>query len=461
MNLDAYALGMLSRPSTSLATCAVIAALFPITLRTQDRAPARNVVVLFSDDAGWADFGFQPYPSPHLAQRTPRIDSIAAEGARFTQAYMSGAVCSPSRAGLMTGRYQQRFGHETNIPPNYMAGGMDLGEKTVADRLGALDLHTGLVGKWHLGYPEPYQPNRRGWHWFHGLLQGSRSYFPIDEPSSHRVIQENGEALPEEGYVTDRFGDAAVRYIEEHAAEPFFLFVSFTAPHGPLQAKPEDLETIDDVEKEQRRKFCGLVVALDRAVGRVLDALDAHDLADDTFVVFTNDNGGQTQVGADNGPLRGRKGQLWEGGIRVPMAMRWPGRIAAGTVIDDPVISLDLLPTFVGALDQAVEPDWRLDGMDLGPLLGGELDALPPRALHWRTQGSGGPAAIRVGDDKLVVLRGEGGPSQHLFDLADDLGEASDLAAERPELVKQLASRLADWESELVEPRWGPGSGKR
>ena len=300
--------------SVSLATLLLGAALMGQDSRptSAPSAPRPNIVVLYSDDAGYADFGFQEAPAPELAKRTPHIDSIAKAGLRFTSAYMSGAVCSPSRAGLMTGRYQQRFGHERNIPPGYMQGGMSLREKTIADRLKARGYHTGLVGKWHLGYPADYHPNKRGFDWFYGLLQGSRPYVAMKKPTPHRVIQENGEATDEGGYVTDRFGDAAVRYLETRAKaespQPFFLFVSFTSPHGPLQAKAEDLETLKGIERPRRRRYAGLIKSLDDNVGKILAALDRLELAEDTLVVFTNDNGGQTQTGAVNTPLRGRKG---------------------------------------------------------------------------------------------------------------------------------------------------------
>lgn len=436
----------------------LLAALAPAQEGDAPSARRTNIVVLYSDDAGWSDFGFQPHADPTVAGRTPRIDSIAAGGARFEAAYMSGCVCSPSRAGLQTGRYQQRFGHETNIPAGYLGGGLELAERTLGDRLGALGYATGLVGKWHLGYPEPYQPNARGYAWFHGLLQGSRSYRPLAKPSAHRVIQENGVALPEAGYLTDRFGEAAARYIAERVDEPFFLFVSFTATHGPLQPTEEDLALLPAEIPTQRRKNLGLMIGLDRAVGRVLDALDEHGLGEDTLVVFTNDNGGQTQTGAVNAPLRGRKGQLYEGGIRVPMAIRWPGRIEPGTVISDPVIALDLTPTFLRVAGGAPDEAARLDGVDLLPRLTGRADRLAERRLYWRSQGSRGPIALREGDWKLVFERGVEGAGPQLYDLAADLGEEHDLAADDPERVQRLLAALATWEAELEEPRWGPGS---
>ena len=415
-----------------------------------------NIVVLFADDAGWADFGFQPDCDPEAARLTPRIDSIARAGVRFDAAYMTGCVCSPSRAGLMCGRYQQRFGHEMNLPPGYMKGGMDLDERTIADHLGRLGYATALVGKWHLGYPEPYQPNQRGFDWFYGLLQGSRSYRPLERATPHRVIQENGRALPEQGYVTDRFADAAVRFIEERRAKPFFLFVSFTATHSPLQPTDEDLARVPEIAAKKRRKNLGLLVGLDRAVGKVLDALDENGLTERTLVVFTNDNGGQTQSGARNGPLRGRKGLLFEGGVRVPMAMRWPGHIQPGLVIDAPVISLDLLPTFLAAAGAQAPKDAHLDGESLLALIEGHDAAFAERSLFWRSLGPDGPVAIRAGKWKLVHRRGKSDPGPFLFDLETDLSETHDLAAEHPELVAELSQRIAAWESELEEPRWGP-----
>lgn len=444
-----------------LALCLLLATLPLLSASAEEPVRRPNVVVLFSDDAGYADFGFQPDATADLAPLTPNIDSIAAAGVRFTNAYMSGCVCSPSRAGLMTGRYQGRFGHEHNIPPGYMDGGMDLEHETVADRLQALGYATGLVGKWHLGYPEPYQPNQRGFQWFHGLLQGARRYFPLENPSPHQVIQENGVALPEEGYVTDRFGDAAVRFIEEHRAEPFFLFVSFTAPHGPLQAKPEDLALLEHIEAKKRRRYAGLVKSLDDNVGKVLEALKRTDLEQDTLLVFTNDNGGQTSTGAINTPLRGRKGMLLEGGIRVPMCLRWPGVVSAGSVIDDPIISLDLLPTFVHAAGGETPDTWALDGIDMGPRLRGETKALAPRPFFWRQFGSGGEIAMRLGSLKLRLDRRESTVVPELYDLSKDIGEATNLAEESPEVIELLTVMLDHWEQQLEQPRWRRDAGRK
>lgn len=420
----------------------------------QPADPRPSIIVLLSDDAGFADFGFQPECAADCRKLTPRIDSIATAGARFTDACATGAVCSPTRAGMLTGRYQQRFGHERNIPAGSMSAGLDPAERTLGDRLGALGLATGYVGKWHLGYADEFHPNRRGFAHFHGLLQGSRPYGPIGRDAPHQVLQVNGTPQPEAGYVTDRFGDAAAAFVKQHAKEPFVLFVSFTATHGPLQPLAADLATVPESVPAQRRKNLGLLVGLDRAVGTILDAVDAAGIRDRTFVVFTNDNGGQVQTGADNGPLRGAKGSLYEGGIRVPLAMRWPQRIRPGSVVTTPVALFDLLPTFVAAVGARVEAEWRLDGRDLLPLFAADKADAPERALFFRTNGPKGPVAVRRGAHKLVHERGRTDAAPELYDLSRDPGEQANLAAAEPERLAALLAELAAWEAQLVDPRW-------
>ncbi|MGC6467749.1 MAG: sulfatase-like hydrolase/transferase [Akkermansiaceae bacterium] len=418
-----------------------------------------NIVVLYSDDAGYADFGFQPNCAPDMKTLTPHLDRIAAEGARFTSAYMSASVCSPSRAGLMTGRYQQRFGYDNNLPPGTQDG-LELKETFGAKRLQKLGYTTGLIGKWHLGYPAAYHPNKRGFDWFYGLLQGSRPYFPQDKISDHRVVQENGKPTKEDGYVTDRFGDAACRFIKKQKDKPFFLFVSFTTPHGPLQPRPEDAKRTSHINDKKRAKYAGLVVNLDDNVGKILDCLKKQGLEENTIVLFTNDNGGQTSTGAINTPLQGKKGTLWEGGIRVPWTMRWPSRIPAGLVVNDPVISLDLLPTFIEAADEKVDPAWKLDGRSFLSRLDGKPKTHTineaPRSFFWRQGGSKGPRAMREGKWKIVHNR-KTNSSPALFDLEKDLGELRDLSKEHAVTFKNMLQKLDHWESQLEEPRWGPG----
>ena len=430
--------------------------LVPAVLLAENKRP--NIVILYSDDAGYADFGFQPNCVEEMKKLTPNIDRIAKEGVRFSNAYMCGCVCSPSRAGLMTGRYPGRFGYDNNLPPGTKSG-LDLKEKFGTKYLQKLGYRTGLVGKWHLGYPDAYHPNERGFDWFYGLLQGARGYFPTPNVSDHKVILENRKKTKEEGYVTDRFGDAACRFIKENKEKPFFLFVSFTAPHGPLQPKKEDAARTAHIENQKRANYAGLIVSLDDNVGKVLDCLKAEGLEENTVVLFTNDNGGQTQVGADNTPLKGRKGTLWEGGVRVPWAVRWPAQIEAGEVVDEPVISLDIVPTMVELAGGKVDPKWKLDGRSLLPLLNDE--AFPVRPFFWRKGGSKGDRAMRLGDWKLVDNRKNDG-TRELFHLGRDVSEVKDLSGEEGERMKEMLAKLDVWESELIEPHWGAGAvGKR
>lgn len=434
-------------------TAFLLWALVLLSLEGTERPP--NIVILYSDDAGYADFGFQPNCRPDVKALTPRISSLARDGARLSNAYMSGCVCSPSRAGMMTGRYQERFGYDNNLPPG-TKDGLPLSETFGVKRLQKLGYETALIGKWHLGYPEAFHPNKRGFAWFYGLLQGSRPYFPMDHPGLHRVIQENGKATPETGYVTDRLGDAACRFIREKKDKPFFLFLSFTAPHGPLQPKEADAKKLASIKQKRRRDYAGLLVSLDANVGKVLDALKEEGLEDNTLVIFTNDNGGQTQLGANNFPLKGKKGTLHEGGVRVPWAIRWPGKIKPGTVIDDPVIALDLMPTFVEMAGGKVEESWKLDGVSL-------VDSwqsgkpLPERPLYWRKAGSGGDRAMRLGKWKLYHGRGDK-TGMALYDLSEDPAEAENLALREPGQVRKMLKMLDQWEAEMTEPRWGPGA---
>ncbi len=415
-----------------------------------------NLVILYADDAGYADFGFQPQVAEDMRDLTPHIDTICRDGARFSNAYMAGCVCSPSRAALMTGRYQSRFGFDNNLPPGTPSG-LPLKETFVSKRLQQFGYRTALIGKWHLGYPARFQPNQRGWDWFYGCLQGSRSYFPIEKPHRHRVFLEDDRPTPEEGYITDRIGDAACQFIDRNRDQPFFLFVSFTAPHGPLQPKPDVLERVSHIRQAKRRKYAGLIVSLDDNVGKILAAVDRNRLRENTVVLFTNDNGGQTQTGAVNDPLRGRKGMLFEGGIRVPWVMRWPKSIQAGSVVDDPVIAIDILPTMIAAAGGRVDTDWQLDGVNLLPRLTGRQDELEPRSLYWRTGGTDGTYAIRDGHWKMIVER-SGDRRRLLFDLSVDIGESKNVASDHPDRVQKLQEKLDRWASGLVRPQWGPGS---
>ena len=412
-----------------------------------DRPP--NVVILLADDAGYADFSLHG----KAAFPTPRIDSIAAHGVRCTDGYVSGCVCSPTRAGLLTGRYQQRFGHETNIPPAYSeTNGLPLGERTFADRMRAGGFRTIALGKWHLGYADPFHPLARGFDDYYGFLQGARSYFPLEKPSRLNRLLRDREPVPEAfAYMTDELGREAAARIAANRDRPFFMYVAFNAVHAPNDALEKDLAAARAAGAD-RPQVAAMTIALDRAVGTVLDALDDHGLTDDTLVVFLNDNGGA--IGRDNGDLRGRKGSLWEGGIRVPFVMQWPRRLPRGKVVEAPVIALDLLPTALAAAGIRADGP-PLDGVNLLPIVTGEAEQPPPRPLFWR---AGRQWAVRDGGLKLV--RVEDGPPL-LFDLGVDRGEQQDLAGARPADAARLRGLYEAWESGMREPiEWDAGAGE-
>lgn len=413
----------------------------------QDRP---NLIILFSDDAGYIDFGF------HGSQemQTPYLDRLASSGARFGSGYVTASVCSPSRAGLLTGRYQQRFGHELNLPgtPDPLvpdsARGLPLTERTIADLLSDGGYATGLIGKWHLGLEDHFHPTRRGFDEFFGMRKGSGPYFS----GSNQTI-ENGMTLVDADsldYLTDEFGDQAVDFIARHRDEPFFLFLSFTTPHAPMHAKEEYLaEDMPRFRTPVRAKYASMIRSLDDNVGKVLETLDVLDLRDNTLVFFANDNGGAMPYnGSLNAPLRGAKGTALEGGNRVPYLMSWPGKIPSGRQFDNPVSTLDVLPTFLAAAGIDLPEDRSYDGVDLLPFLSDYSAEAPHDTLFWKMQWG---AAVRAGDWKLVRTPLE---EHWLFDLSSDISESHDLAAQEPEVLATLRQSLESWESEHPEPIW-------
>lgn len=407
-----------------------------------------NVVVIVGDDCGYADFSFQGCKE----WQTPNIDRIAKEGVRCTDGHVTGFVCSPTRAGLLTGRYQQRFGHEFNPPPEYSeTNGLPTDEATFADLLKQGGYRTAAFGKWHLGYAPKFHPQSRGFDDYYGFLQGSRTYWPVKGNQLNEMLRGREPVEEKFEYMTDELGRATAEYINQHKDSPFFLYVCFNAVHSPMQAKEEDLAKFGHIQNETRRTLAAMTLAFDRAVGEVLGALDENNLTQDTLVAFISDNGGPEGVNAsDNGPLRGVKGNPFEGGMRVPFALRWPAKLPKGETYDKPVIALDLLPTALAAAGLTADPPKPLDGVNLLPYLTGEKSGRPHDTLYWR---AGDSKALRDGDLKLVYFQGEG---PMLFDLANDLGEEKDLASSRPDDVKRLGDKLAAWEAEVEQPRWQP-----
>ena len=399
-----------------------------------------NIIVILADDLGFADVGFQGGKDAP----TPNIDSLASGGVRFTNGYVSGCVCSPSRAGLMTGRYQERTGHEAN-PPERRNPGLDLKEITMARHLKDAGYVTGIVGKWHLGEDKEHFPLARGFDEFFGLLPHGigagkngedvpvyRGWDKVVTPADH----------------TETFGAEAVGFIERHHDVPFFLYLPFTAVHAPHVAPASYLKKFESIKEKRRRALCAMISVMDDQVGAVLAKLREHKLEESTLIFFLSDNGGPEADDVDNGPLRGGKWTVWEGGIHVPFVAYWKGHVTP-RVLDTQVIQLDILPTALAVAGVEVKPEWKLDGVNLLPLLEGKSDKPVHEALFWRF---GPQFAVRSGDMKLLKPSLNAEP--RLVNLKDDLGEKTDLASDQPEKVKELTALWEKWNAGNIAPRW-------
>jgi len=435
-------------------------------VEAQRRPP--NIVVIVADDMGYADIGV--HGSKDIP--TPNIDALAKAGIRFTDAYVSGPYCSPTRAGLLTGRYPQRFGHEFNLDlsPAHNDFGLPLSETTMADRLKAAGYRTALFGKWHLGSGDKYHPLARGFDEFFGFQGGQHSYLDT-QAASRNPLLDGRKIVAETTYLTDAFTDRAVDFIKRQKTQPFFLYLAFNAVHIPMQATDKYLARFMHIADEQRRTYAAMLSAMDDGIGRTLAALRAEGLEENTLVIFFNDNGGPTMAGttingSSNAPLRGSKRQTWEGGIRVAFMIRWKGQLAEGKIDSRPIIQLDVLPTALAAAGVNPQPQWKLDGVNLLPFLNGKLSGPPHEALYWRL---GENMAIRKGNWKLVKTSER--PLQdvdpaifadlsgaELYNLADDIGEKKNLAAAHPEKARELAAAWQRWNKELAKPLWAPGS---
>jgi arylsulfatase A-like enzyme len=424
-----------------------------------------NILLILSDDQGYADVGV--HGCTDFA--TPHLDSIARNGVRCTNGYVSAPQCAPARVGLLIGRYQQRSGYEFNN--DSPGAGLPVGEITLADRLRAAGYVTALVGKWHLGAEEPFHPLNRGFAEFYGFLGGSHHYIPRPAQPAAVVrpsLWRNRQQIEHAKYLTDQLGDEAVAFVARHASRPWFLFLSFNAPHSPLQATPRYLQRVAHIADEKRRTYAAMMTALDDNVGRVLERLRVTGQEERTLVIFLSDNGGplgNSWNGSSNAPFRGQKGDIVEGGIRVPFFVQWKGTLPAGKVFDAPVISLDILPTALAAAHVPLPDNPRVDGVNLLPAFRGETP-LAPRALYWRfnfpqNQVPLYKSAIREGDWKVVrnADRGDDGrprpATTKLIQLADDPAESRDLTTIEPDRAAALQAKWDAWARELKEPFGG------
>ncbi|MBX3437266.1 MAG: sulfatase-like hydrolase/transferase [Planctomycetaceae bacterium] len=444
-----------------------------------------NIIILLADDLGYGELGCQG----NSEIPTPSIDSIAQDGIRLTAGYVTAPNCSPSRAGLLTGRFPTRFGHEfnpTGAKNEDPAFGLPLSQRTIADALQGAGYITGLIGKWHLGGTAAYHPYRRGFDEFFGFLheghyyvpdpwngvttmlrrrmlpgggQGRRmfgnvvygTHLPYNEPDydANNPIVRGSQPVSETAYLTDAWTREAVDFIGRHRNKPFFLLVAYNAVHSPLQGADAYMERFAHVEDIQRRIFTAMLANLDDSVGAVRRKLHDENLEGDTLIVFLSDNGGPTrELTSSNRPLRGEKGQMYEGGIRVPFLLAWPGRLPAGEEYSAAVSSVDLHATVLAIA--GAQTDAASDGVDLLPFLRREDHKQPHSGLFWR---QGTNAAVRVGDWKLLRHGRANGPGEwELYNLADDLSESQDLASLRSEKRDELLSTWKRFDAEMVDP---------
>ena len=420
-----------------------------------------NIIFILADDLGYGDLGCMGAPDI----KTPHIDRLAAEGVKFTDFYANAPVCSPTRAGFMTGRWQQRiglefaFGYQVEqsrrvngawVPePDIHGLGLPLGETTIADRLKTAGYATGAFGKWHLGYRDAYNPTKRGFDEYFGELLGHADYYQHAYYDGTPALREGLQPVKREGYFTDLVNARAVKFVRDHAAHPFFLYVPHLAVHGPFQ--PPDAPGTPFVTKEtmlhgSRAIYKAMLERVDRGVGEILAELDRQGIAENTLVVFSSDNGGERW--SRNTPLFHHKATLWEGGIRVPCLMRWPAKLPRGKVTAQPAITMDLHATFLALAGVAAPTAKPLDGLDLLPLLTAPAGtALRERTFFWRIDRSNRKQrAIREGQWKYL---NDGNTMDLLFDLAADIGERTNLNFRHPEITARLKQKLAAWEAEM------------
>ena len=425
-----------------------------------DRKP--NILVLLGDDMGYHDVSFHG----STEMRTPHIDSIAKNGVRCSSGYVSGPYCSPTRAGLMTARYQTRFGHEFNPGPAATLAGLALTETTLAQRLKDLGYSTYAVGKWHLGQAPEFRPMQRGFDEFYGTVANTSFYHPPQFVDS-RVGPEAKRVEDPNFYTTRAYAQRVTEIIDANKDRPFFIYMAWNAVHAPSQAPQETIDKFKNAPTEERQLQAAITSELDDGIGKILAQLRALNLEQNTLVFFLSDNGGpQPGQRTDNTPLKGYKASTWEGGIRVPFLVQWKGHLPAGKVYHHPVIQLDIQPTALAAAGGTVRKEWKLDGVNLLPYLDGKSTGRPHETLFWRF----GPQwAIRKGDWKLMqapeekMLPSTALPNMpvgpvHLYNLADDLSESHDLSAQHPEKVIELKAEWESWNKQQAPPAWLPGA---
>ncbi|MHC4213621.1 MAG: sulfatase [Planctomycetota bacterium] len=415
----------------------------------KERKP--NIILILADDLGYGDIGC----FGSAIHKTPNLDSMARGGMKFTDFHSNGAMCSPTRAALLTGRYQQRAGIQKVLGSSDKSHGMALEEVTFAEVLQSAGYRTGIFGKWHLGYTLKFSPIQQGFDNFGGFLGGGQDYHSHVDRSGDYDWWWNDKIKRVKGYSTDLMSDYAVGFIEENKDKPFCLYLPYQAVHFPYQGRNDKADRTEGKKwarlkfgsrKDQRGGYKEMVEAMDEGIGRILATVKKLGLEKDTLVFFTSDNGGHQKV-ASCEPLRGWKGQMWEGGHRVPTLAYWPGRIGAGTVTDETTLTMDLFATMAALAGAELPEGLKLDGIDIMPVLKG--GKLAQRDVFWGTSTT---SVIRRGDWKLIVRNKKHFSSGiELFNLAQDLGEKNNLAEAKPEMVKTMQVSLEVWQKEVTD----------
>lgn len=421
-----------------------------------------NVVVLLADDLGHGDLS--SYGAPDI--RTPNIDSIGRQGVMFTRCYANAPQCTPTRTALLTGRYQQRVGGlECAIGVDNVGRydeavwlqqrdqlGLPATELTMARLLKDHGYDTACSGKWHLGYLDKFSPNRHGFDEYFGIIGGNADYFTHREASGGPVLYHNAELIEREGYLTELITEHAVGWLKQRSGNPFFLYVPFNAPHTPVQGPGDAGKKIDETNwgAGDRATYARMVESMDDGVGRILSQLDQMGAAGNTIVVFQSDNGGYKL--SRNEPFRGGKSNLWEGGIRTPCLMRWPGVIREGTTTDQVSLTMDLLPTFLAAAGATPPAGHTFDGVNLLPVLREEREPFQRTVFWGYKRAEVRSKAVLDGDVKYIWNNGEEG----MYNVAGDEREQNNLLAQSPDVAEQLRARLAAWEIEVMAPRLQP-----
>ena len=417
-----------------------------------------NIIIIVADDLGYADLGVHGCKDIY----TPHIDSIAKNGIRCTNGYASSPTCSPSRAGLLTGRYQQRFGHEFNpVVAENNSPIFSAQDATLPSLLKNAGYKTGMIGKWHLGISEKFNPINQGFDEYFGFLGNANTY--TDGKHINSKIVRGIKPHEEHDYLTNAFAREALAFVDKQKKDPFFLYIAFNAVHSPLQASPKHNIDIDRIPNPNRRTYASMLFAMDDAIGKLLAKLEKENLSENTLIFFISDNGGaETMNFSDNGHLKGTASTTWEGGIRVPFFVQWKAVLPKGKVYDNPVIQLDILPTVLAATGEKFPHKNKLDGVNLLPYFKGENKEPPHDALYWRF---GSQMAIRMGDWKLTKAPDEdfkfsrediaSADGSHLYNLKEDIGESNNLSDLYPEKVKVLTEAWNQWDKDLLKPTWG------